>query len=197
MVTAGTSLPYTSWQAASMGHWADAASPTKNYQTIQFRTYFTHLLDTNEWKHRWCWCLGAVHCVLLHTYTWIVQNTLTRLYSLPHALHTRSGLAHAHGGIIIRICLIKITSDMTSFADITSPLLSFIRSPFSLTLPVTSSTLNILLLSLTCSSSLSRLTLLITSSTQVTLWLTFISYTYFPGRLEHSHCHKEKKKTDS
>ena len=43
----------------------------------------------STWKHQWCWCLSAVQCVLLHTYTWIVQNTLTRLYSLPHALHTK------------------------------------------------------------------------------------------------------------
>jgi len=96
----------------------------------------------------------------------------------------RPGLAHAHGGIIIRICLIKITSDMTSFADITSPLLSFICSPFSLTLPVTSSTLDSLLLSLTCSlprliclslalcklhSSLLSLVLLLSHTFQATL----------------------------
>ena len=54
----------------------------------------------STWKHQWCWCLSAVQCVLLHTYTWIVQNTLTRLYSLPHALHTKIWACACARGII-------------------------------------------------------------------------------------------------
>ena len=79
-------------------------------------------VTTNVWckptpvvmiKLPFVWVGSSRSCRLLHTYTWIVQNTLNRLYSLPHALHTK-----------IRACactrrhnyknLIKITSDTTS-----------------------------------------------------------------------------------
>ena len=105
---------------------------------------------------------------------------------------------------------------MTCFADITSPLLSFICSPFSLTLPVTSSTLNNLFHSFICSPF--SLTLPVTSSTlnnllsvslalfldlpclslalhklrSSSLSLALLCHTF--QCLKHSHCRKEKRK---